>query len=406
MERKMKKEKLLKILIAVGIAAIALSLGVKYFKTFLTETEKQKGDEKRIQDILLLNSELDKFQNANAGFFPVEKNKVYISIPSENENCDDLNLPSLAENWEYRCQTETEFQKIGGNGWIPIDFTKAENNALKELPIDPINSTDNLNYYAFISDIAENKIEWALSATIESKKYMKEKAASDAGIDLFKFEIGNNIQLLQKASGLIGYWNFDDEENNIAKDISGNGNDGKPVNDPEQVFGKSGQAYLFNGKDDYIEIKNSTAIDSSKNITIEAWVKPLDNTQRILGNHNADSSAGWFLWYSSEGEFVFVLSDGMGDIYLKSKPGFETKNWNHIVGQYSDMTKKMKLFVNGVKENEITLLKGVTQSENPLTIGKSISGGDGFFKGTIDEVRIYNRILSEKEIQKEYESTF
>ncbi|MBU3924576.1 LamG domain-containing protein, partial [Patescibacteria group bacterium] len=129
------------------------------------------------------------------------------------------------------------------------------------------------------------------------------------------------------------------------------------------------------------------------------------STQRIMGRHDADSSGGWHLWLSSEKEFVFTVSDGLGDISLKSPSAYKLAEWHHIAGQYDDRTKKMALYVNGEKTGEITLLKAVLLSKSNFTIGKFSSGADGYFKGTIDEVRLYNRILSPQEIQKSYSAS-
>jgi len=223
--------------------------------------------------------------------------------------------------------------------------------------------------------------------------------------DRARAEISNSANFKPKLNELAGYWSFDESKNNTTKDLSGNNNDGTLINAPKSVFGKIGQAYLFNGKNESIEIKNSEKINPEKAITIEAWVKPLDSTQRIMGKYNADSSGGWYFWFSPERKFVFSTTDGSQYASVKSKKSYETAEWSHIAGEYDNETKILSLFVNGEKAGETTLLKGIIQSSNNLTIGKFTDGGDGFFKGAIDEVRLYNRILNEKEIQESYSST-
>ncbi len=222
--------------------------------------------------------------------------------------------------------------------------------------------------------------------------------------DKTKALISNSINFKSKTNGLVGYWNFDENENNMTKDLSGNGNNGTLINDPKLVFGKIGQGYLFNGKNKSIEITNNEKINLEKTITIEAWVKPLDSTQRIMGKYNADSSGGWYFWFSPERKFIFSTTDGSQYASVKSKKSYEIAEWSYIVGEYDNETKILSLFVNGEKAGETILLKGAIKSNNNLTIGKFTDGGDGFFKGTIDEVRLYNRILSEKEIQESYSS--
>lgn len=402
-KKQRKNENVLKIIIAIGVVAIIFSLCLKYYHIFLPDLKRQQNDEKRIADIELLDSKLNDLQKTDSDVFKSEVNKAYISLPSDFANCSDLNLPSLSEGWEYRCKNKTDLRKTDGTGWIPIDFSKQLSISFNLLPVDPENSADDLNYYIFIITAGtDSKISWALSTSLESEKYIKEKSSTDDGIDDFRFEIGNNLKLLADSQGLLGFWNFNKNENDFVKDASGNGNDGKIVNDPEWVFGKNGQGYLFNGEDDFIDIPNSEKINPEKQIAIETWVKPIDATQRIMGKYNADSSGGWYLWFSPEKEFVFSTTDGLGYISLKSGKSYDALKWSHIVGQYDDATKKMTLFVNGEKVNELILMRGLIQSESNFTIGKFTEGADGFFKGTIDEVRIYNRILNEKEIQKSY----
>lgn len=402
-----KKEKVLKILIAIGIAAIFFSLSLEYFKPFLKEISKQAEDGARLKNISLLDANLNGLKKLNPEYIFGEKNKIYISLSSSSASCGDLDLPSLAENWSYSCKPENNYKKIDGAGWIPADFSKLNNSNLKELPIDPINSANGLDYYTFVINREDGKIEWTLTATKESEKYIKEKTASGSSADLSMFVIGGGgANLWAESQGLAGYWNFDAQKNNIAQDSSRNNNDGIIINNPEWVFGKIGQAYLFNGKNESIEIANSDKLNPEQSITITAWVKPLDSTQRIMGKHDSDASGGWYLWLSPEKEFVFTVSDGLGDISLKSPSTYKLAEWHHIAGQYDDRTKKMALYVNGEKTNEITLLKAVLPSKSDFTIGKFSSGADGYFKGTIDEVRLYNRILSPQEIQKSYSASF
>jgi hypothetical protein len=400
-----RNEKIIKALIIVGVMMILISLSLKYYKPVIagiTEIMRQREDKVRIEDISLIDAELNELKKHDFASFLGEGNKVYISLSSSSVDCNDLDLPSLSEGWEYRCKTEKDYKKIDGSGWIPVDISKLKDNKLKELPIDPINSVADISYYVFVMNNSGDNISWVLTAPMGSKKHIKANAVTDNGTGPMRFNIGNISNLWSEANGLVGYWNFNKNEDDMAKDSSRSGNDGMLIDNPEWVYGKIGQAYLFNGKNKFVEIDNSESIDIKKSMTIEAWVKPLDSTQRIMGKYNADSSGGWYLWFSPERKFVFSVTDGYEYASVESKKSYETAEWSHVVGQYDDETKLISLFVNGEKISETTLLRGTTQSTSNLTIGKFTDGGDGFFDGVIDEVHLYNRLLSEKEIQKYY----
>ena len=82
---------------------------------------------------------------------------------------------------------------------------------------------------------------------------------------------GNLASLMNQ--GLVGYWSMNEGTGTTAYDGSGNGNNGTLTNGPQWTTGKVGGALQFDGVDDYVEVPNSTGLNPSDTITIEAWVK-------------------------------------------------------------------------------------------------------------------------------------
>ena len=64
---------------------------------------------------------------------------------------------------------------------------------------------------------------------------------------------------------LVGFWAFNEGTGDTVKDLSGKDNHGKAVGDPKWVKGKIGSALEFDGKDDYLEIKNSKSLNVGAN---------------------------------------------------------------------------------------------------------------------------------------------
>ncbi|MGQ3685877.1 MAG: LamG domain-containing protein, partial [Candidatus Loosdrechtia sp.] len=75
--------------------------------------------------------------------------------------------------------------------------------------------------------------------------------------------------------------------------------------------------------------------------------------------------------------------------------------WHHLVGVYNGST--LKLYVNGTEVNSIAASGSLDTSTYPLRIGtRAVDPVNRYFKGSIDEVRVYNRALSEQEVQSLY----
>ena len=82
---------------------------------------------------------------------------------------------------------------------------------------------------------------------------------------------------------IVGLWLFDEGSGKIAKDLSGNGNDGT-LEGPKWVDGKFGKALNFNGASDYVDTGNNPITDpgGTKILSISAWVKRATDTSKVL----------------------------------------------------------------------------------------------------------------------------
>lgn len=204
--------------------------------------------------------------------------------------------------------------------------------------------------------------------------------------------------------GLVAYWSFDEGKGNIAYDYSGNENDAQ-ISGAKWVEGVIGDALNLDGRgaivcDGGIEL----CFVLSGDYTIEAWVKHTSKYPQMYISKwtGAGSQSGWWLGYF-EGVVQFGDYYKEGHIRIKG-PDVADGEWHYIVGVREG--KKLFLYVDGRKVAE-GKSPGEVAGDNqaPLIIGGFGSATSPLWplEGTIDEVRVYSRALSENEIQTRYE---
>jgi len=217
-----------------------------------------------------------------------------------------------------------------------------------------------------------------------------------------------NLKFPFNDTGLVGYWKFDEGSGTIAKDSSGYNNDGTLVNGPTWVDGKFGKALKFDGVDDYVNVGHSESVNIVNAITIAAWVMflrdpALDRYSGILGKTYTDYKGYNLQTGPYTGKLLFTFGTGSAWINVQSNTVFTTGRFYHVVGTFDGTVAKF--YTNGVLDCSPVAYSG-TIAEDPtkdLLIGQVPDGTTKYVNAIIDEVRIYNRALSEEEIKQHYE---
>jgi len=205
--------------------------------------------------------------------------------------------------------------------------------------------------------------------------------------------------------GLVAYYPF----NGNANDESGNKNHGivHGATLTEDRFGKKNSAYYFDGKASIV-IHDNISIKPNSSFTLCAWVKiennNVNNYLRILSKHGEVTDLG-----GSHGSYQLLTGkpDERGKFYTTIKTDSKyysthprstitLNNW-HFVASTWDGTKIIT-YVDGINESEDFANGKIQYDSNPLYIGRDGYYNNAFFKGKIDDVRIYNRSLNYDEI--------
>lgn len=210
--------------------------------------------------------------------------------------------------------------------------------------------------------------------------------------------------------GLVAYYPF----NGSAIDESGSGNNGTVNGAALTVdrFGKPDSAYSFDGVNNSISIPDSASLDVITHFSLTAWVfikgpnsgypdqaiiskvggSSGNNGYQLALESPTSSGASVGLAFNSEGESWPANYLKAGNVPLNK--------WTYLTGIYD--YNELKIYINGILAGaKIIGAKNVVNSRSMLRI----SGDDNmhaYVNGYIDDVRIYNRSISESEIQQLY----
>jgi hypothetical protein len=157
-------------------------------------------------------------------------------------------------------------------------------------------------------------------------------------------------------------------------------------------------ALNFDGVDDYVTVPAGNHFGT--NITLESWVYPKSFTKfgRIIDFGNGNNVDAVVLTYSAESDGYPVFYIANIPLFLKANRKLSLNQWNHVAATLNGTTAS--IYVNGVLAGTMTVNTPLSSIvRNNCYIGKSNHPADGFLNASLDEVRIWNRALSQCEIQ-------
>ena len=213
--------------------------------------------------------------------------------------------------------------------------------------------------------------------------------------------------------GLVAYYPF----NGNADDESGNGNNGVVTGTVHTTdrFGSNNRAFLFNGTDSYITLSTLSDLELNGNFSLSAWIKWEGSTeryQRIItkwgtGSENNGQfilSTNYDLHSGGIKDNSLIMFLGSGNQYKFIQSSFIPDNdWHHIVATFDNEYIKIHIDCELNISQELTI--EYTSFEQPVYIGGGASGGvmpNYIFNGKIDDIIIYNRVLTSSEIDSLY----
>jgi RHS repeat-associated protein len=203
--------------------------------------------------------------------------------------------------------------------------------------------------------------------------------------------------------GLVAAYGFEEGAGTAVVDSSGHANDGT-ITGAAWADGKFGKALQFDGIDDKVTIPDSNSLDLTTGMSLSAWVKldsPDSTWREVLYKKRGTGRSYDLAADTTSAKPSMALGTGTSDPVIYGTSQLPTAEWAHVAGTWDGTTAKY--YVNGTLVRTQAMAGPIATGTDMLYLGTRAN--DRYLDGTIDEVRIYNRALSQSEVQADRDTS-
>ncbi|MFZ0455234.1 MAG: M56 family metallopeptidase [Ignavibacteriaceae bacterium] len=170
-------------------------------------------------------------------------------------------------------------------------------------------------------------------------------------------------------------------------------------------------AFDFNGKNSYIKTDKKNALNNGESITVSCWIYPRQakNWESWICKRGTNWASEWRMGFgenkNSEWGFTtcnFISKLNMWTDYWITDVEIPLNKWTHVAVSADQEKSIVTVYMNGKKTGILRNLRNFEKSESPLLIGYQ-TDDNVYFDGKIDDIRIYNCVLSDEEVRAVYE---
>ena len=199
----------------------------------------------------------------------------------------------------------------------------------------------------------------------------------------------------------VAHYTFDKGRGDVVRDITGNGHDGTILGGAKRTRG----ALMLDGEDDYVEVAPKIGRGLARAGTVEIWCRP---TALQGGLVNWSTGSGWnderlvmaINTYHGKEEYLVVFSDSTYPQMIRKFGKLEPNRWTHIALTWD--AHEIRGYQDGVQVRSTSRRITAKIDDVPMWIGRCQGLGKGYFKGLIDEVRVYAEALDSTQIVQQF----
>lgn len=208
-------------------------------------------------------------------------------------------------------------------------------------------------------------------------------------------------------SNLVAYWSMDQDYGSFVNDDSGNGNQGT-AKGTTSVQGKHGNACYFDGQSSITFASSTLNFDSGFTLSAFIHLDPSSNStiRTIARKGIMGLNAHYGIRATTSNKVEFILRDApepANSYILTSTASIPADEWVFIAVTFDALSKYSTIYINGYFNNKLYCENiGNITNDKIFAIGKASEINDQFFKGSIDDFRVYDRALTSSEVAALY----
>jgi len=200
--------------------------------------------------------------------------------------------------------------------------------------------------------------------------------------------------------GLAGYWPLDEGSGSVAWDASGNENDGQVIG-ASWVSGCIGEALHFDGGDDYVRVSHDSALTFDDELTVCLWIRVASHpsSERIFITKTDYASGAWYgfdIRLQTGGKLRLVSN--AQSTSLTTPYGLPEGEWSHVALRIGG--GRCAFYLDGAPWASVSARSSYRIHNTRDLILGAYQPGKSTLHGELDDVRIYNRALTDAEILK------
>lgn len=216
-----------------------------------------------------------------------------------------------------------------------------------------------------------------------------------------------NVPVYVPTNGLQAWYPFNGNANN-SHSLSFNGTVNGATLTTDR-FGSLNSAYTFDGIDDVIDL-GSTIINGASTCAISCWIQSsqFSNAHNIFQKRRQSNGAGFYMSIENSQLFTGLIREPVifANPFFTPFTSFSNTGWTHLV--VNNNNGALAIYVNGVLFSQVSLPAGALVGSQPLYIGKGFdiapdAAGVRAFNGKIDDIGVWNRVLTIQEIESLYQ---